>query len=186
MSVRARLRPVALALGLPLALAAGGAAAQTTPGTEVMAPQTLDFDVERILGTWHEIARLDHPFERGLIRVTSTRARQPDGTIAIVNRGVDKASGQTRESKATARLLESAGRPAMEIDYGAAGGKHTYDVLQVAPDGSHLLIGATDRSALWILARQPVLDSFVVDQLKARALSAGFSLDGLIMVEQGR
>jgi lipocalin len=29
-----------------------------------------DFDVKRYLGTWYEIARLDHSFERGMDKVT--------------------------------------------------------------------------------------------------------------------
>ena len=29
------------------------------------------FQVERYMGKWHEIARLDHSFERGLTRVTA-------------------------------------------------------------------------------------------------------------------
>ena len=169
-----------------LMLAAGGlpAAAQTV-GNEISTPQTANFDLDRYMGQWYEIARLDHPFERGLIRVTSTRTKAPDGTIQVVNRGIDKATGQARESKATARLLESAGRPTVEVDYGVAGGKHTYDVLVMAPDGGHALVGATDRSALWMFSRKPTLDASVVEELKARALSAGFSLDNLMMVEQG-
>jgi len=31
-----------------------------------------DFSLERYLGTWYEIARLDHRFERGLTQVTAT------------------------------------------------------------------------------------------------------------------
>jgi len=29
------------------------------------------FDIDQYLGTWYEIARLDHSFERGLERVTA-------------------------------------------------------------------------------------------------------------------
>ncbi len=176
--------PVRVLAALGLALAGLPAAAQTV-GNEVASPQTPNSDVERYMGQWYEIARLDHPFERGLVRVTSTRTRQPDGTMAVVNRGVDKASGQVRESKATGRLLESAGRPTIEIDYGPGGGKHTYDVLDMGADGAYALVGSTDRSALWIFAREPKLDASIVERLKARAISAGFSLDNLITVEQG-
>lgn len=179
-----RLAAALLAPLLALGLAGAPALAQTV-GSDLSNPQTPNFDVERYMGQWYEIARLDHPFQRGLVRVTSTRARQPDGSIRVTNRGIDKASGQPRESTATARILESAGRPGIEIDYGAAGGKHTYDVLDMAPDGSYSLVGSTDRSSLWILSRNPKLDGFVVDQLKARAISAGFSLDRLTMTEQG-
>ena len=173
-----------LAAALMLAGVASPVAAQTV-GNEVATPQTSNFDLDRYMGQWYEIARLDHPFERGLIRVTSTRTKAPDGTIAVVNRGIDKATGQARETRATARLLDSAGRPTLEVDYGAAGGKHTYDVLVMAPDGSHALVGATDRSALWMFSRTPTLDAPTIENLKARALSAGYSLDNLMMVEQG-
>ena len=46
------------------------------------------FDAARYLGTWYEIARLDHRFERGLDDVSATYAPNPDGSIAVVNRGL--------------------------------------------------------------------------------------------------
>ncbi len=166
------------------ALPPGAPAMAQTVGAEATTPSTPGFDIERYMGRWYEIARLDHPFERGLTRVTSTRTRQPDGTFEEVNRGIDRSSGQPRESRATARLRESAGRPALEIDYGPGGGRHTYDVLDMAADGSYSLVGSTDRSSLWIMARQPKLDPSIVERLKARAISAGFQVEGLIMTPQ--
>lgn len=44
-----------------------------------------DFDQERYLGTWYEIARLDHSFERGLSEVTATYRANPDGSIAVAS-----------------------------------------------------------------------------------------------------
>ncbi|MBP8289393.1 MAG: lipocalin family protein, partial [Chromatiaceae bacterium] len=41
------------------------------------------FNPERYLGTWHEIARLDHSFERGLGQVTATYAKREDGGIDV-------------------------------------------------------------------------------------------------------
>ena len=37
------------------------------------------FQLERYLGTWYEIARLDHSFERGLSRVTANYSLRDDG-----------------------------------------------------------------------------------------------------------
>ena len=48
-----------------------------------------DFDVNRYLGTWYEIARLDHSFERGLQQVTAEYSLRDDGGIKVVNRGFD-------------------------------------------------------------------------------------------------
>src|SRR5690606_20915013 len=45
------------------------------------------FEVDRYLGTWYEIARLDHRFERGLTDVTAEYSLNDDGTIRVINRG---------------------------------------------------------------------------------------------------
>ena len=48
-----------------------------------------DFDVNRYLGKWYEIARLDHRFERGLEKVTARYSLRQDGGLRVVNRGFD-------------------------------------------------------------------------------------------------
>ncbi|MDH3934128.1 MAG: lipocalin family protein, partial [Gammaproteobacteria bacterium] len=42
-----------------------------------------DFDVNRYLGTWYEIARLDHSFERDLEQVTAEYSLREDGGIRV-------------------------------------------------------------------------------------------------------
>ena len=37
-----------------------------------------NFELNRYLGTWYEIARLDHSFERGLERVTAEYSMRED------------------------------------------------------------------------------------------------------------
>ena len=52
--------------------------------------QVIDgFEVDRYLGTWFEIARLDHSFERGLDNVTARYSQNSDGSIRVINRGYD-------------------------------------------------------------------------------------------------
>lgn len=182
MSMTSRLASRRLgALVLSAMVLATPAAAQMNMQPE--AHSTIPFSVEKYMGQWYEIARLDHPFERGLVNVTSTRTQRPDGTIEVVNRGVDKASGEVRETKAIARVIDEKIRPTIEISYGP-NQKHLYDVLAMADDGSHALIGSTDRQALWIFARTPKLDPVIVEQLKARALGAGYPVDQLTLVPQ--
>ena len=52
-----------------------------------------DFDLDRYLGRWYEIARLDHSFERGLDRVTAEYSRRDDGGVKVV-----KDAGSFRET----------------------------------------------------------------------------------------
>jgi apolipoprotein D and lipocalin family protein len=45
------------------------------------------FDSMKYLGTWYEIARLDHAFERNMTRVSATYTLREDGGIDVLNRG---------------------------------------------------------------------------------------------------
>ena len=49
--------------------------------------QVKNFDLHRYLGKWYEIARLDHPFERGLERITAEYSMRDDGGVTVINRG---------------------------------------------------------------------------------------------------
>jgi apolipoprotein D and lipocalin family protein len=42
------------------------------------------FQVERYLGAWYEIARLDHSFERGLVDVSARYQQRADGGIDVL------------------------------------------------------------------------------------------------------
>lgn len=59
------------------------------------------FDVNRYLGTWYEIARLDHSFERGLEQVTAEYSLREDGGIRVLNQGFDteKNVGNARKER---------------------------------------------------------------------------------------
>ena len=56
------------------------------------------FELNRYLGQWYEIARLDHSFERGLSDVSATYRLQDDGSVQVVNRGFDGKRNEWREA----------------------------------------------------------------------------------------
>jgi len=49
--------------------------------------------INKYLGTWYEIARLDHSFERGLDKVTAEYSLRDDGGVRVINRGFSIARG---------------------------------------------------------------------------------------------
>jgi apolipoprotein D and lipocalin family protein len=69
-----------------------------------------DFRLEKYLGKWYEIARLDHSFERGLTRVTAEYSLREDGGIRVLNRGyseIEKNLRDTLIAKAAARGFDT-------------------------------------------------------------------------------
>lgn len=142
------------------------------------------FEADRYLGTWHEIARLDHGFERGLEQVTATYTRRADGTIGVLNRGRDGETGEWREATGRARFVEDPETGYLKVSffgpfYGA------YVIFELDAAYEHALVSGPNRSFLWLLARDPDPERAVVDALVERAAAAGFETEALIFVPQG-
>ena len=141
------------------------------------------FDLERYLGTWYEIARLDHGFERGLSRVTASYSLRKGGGINVVNRGYDAESGKWKEAagKAFPNAEPGVGRLKVSFFGPFYGG---YNIIALDDAGyQYSMVCGPDRSYLWLLARTPDLDSSVVEGLVARAAALGFAVEELIFVE---
>jgi apolipoprotein D and lipocalin family protein len=48
------------------------------------------FELERYLGKWYEIARLDHSFERGLDNVSAEYTLREGGGVVVKNKGYSR------------------------------------------------------------------------------------------------
>jgi len=141
------------------------------------------FDVNRYLGEWYEIARLDHSFERGLEKITAQYSLNPDGSLRVVNRGFDVASGEWREAEGKARFIDDPQTGRLKVSffgpfYGA------YNIIKLDHSGyRYALVCGPDTSYLWILARSPDLDRTIVEQLVSYAADLGFDTSQLIYVQ---
>jgi len=142
-----------------------------------------DFDGERYLGTWYEIARLDHSFERGLSKVSATYSRREDGGIRVLNRGFNSAEGAWSEAEGRAYFTQGPEVGALKVSffgpfYGA------YNILALDADNYQwALVCGYNRDYLWVLARSPVLPDDQLQPLLDQARELGFATDQLIFVE---
>jgi apolipoprotein D and lipocalin family protein len=144
------------------------------------------FDQERYLGTWYEIARLDHRFERGLQDVSATYTVREDGGIEVRNRGFDVEKGEWKEATGRAYPIGDPGVASLKVSFFGPfyGGYHVI-ALDEETYGDALVSGP-DRSYLWILARQKSLSDERREALVSIARESGFDTDALIWVEQSR
>jgi apolipoprotein D and lipocalin family protein len=142
------------------------------------------FELERYLGTWHEIARLDHRFERGLTNVTATYTMREDGGVRVVNRGFRPATGAWEEAIGKAYFVGAPSVGSLKVSFFGPfhGG---YNVIDLDRDGyRYALVCGPTRSYLWILARQPTLEDATVRALVEKARALGFAVDNLVYVAQ--
>lgn len=139
-----------------------------------------DFDAARYLGTWHEIARLDHRFERGLVEVTAHYTRREDGGIDVLNRGWNCAKGEWKEARGRAYFTGAPDTGALKVSFFRPF-YSGYTVVSLDREYRHAMVAGDDRSYLWILARDPELPPETLDGLVAQARAWGFRTEGLIV-----
>lgn len=137
------------------------------------------FDAQRYVGRWHEIARLDHRFERGLVQVTAEYSLREDGTIDVRNRGWKCADREWHDAKGKARFVDATdvGQLKVSFFWPFYSG---YTVIALDPDYRYSMVAGNDHSYLWILARESQLPQEQLDGLVAQAQSLGFATDQLI------
>ncbi len=141
------------------------------------------FELPRYLGTWYEIARLDHSFERGLDTVSATYSLREGGGVTVLNRGRN-AQGQWSEAKGKAFFVGKPEIGRLKVSffgpfYGA------YNIIALDKQSyAWAMVCGPDKSYLWILSRTPVLDAAIQQQLVAQAKAAGFDTASLIFVKQ--
>ena len=142
-----------------------------------------NFNLDAYLGTWYEIARLDHRFERGLTAVSATYSLRDGGGIKVVNRGYNAEDGQWDEAvgKAFAVGEPDVGRLKVSFFGPFYGGYNIIALEQSASECS--MVAGPNRSYLWILCRQTNPDKAVLDKLVAQAERLGFAVDELIFVD---
>jgi len=143
------------------------------------------FQSEKYLGTWYEVARLDHSFERGLSDVTATYNRREDGGIEVINRGFKGKSDDWKEANGKAYFVGDSDVGHLKVSFfGPFYG--SYVIFDLDDDYRHAFIAGNSRKNLWLLSRTPG----VSDALKAEFLEKidelGFDREELIWVSQER
>lgn len=142
-----------------------------------------NFELERYLGTWYEIARLDHPFERGLSRVSAQYSMRADGGITVLNRGYDSSTGQWKEATGRAYPLATPQQASLKVSFFRPfyGGYHVIELER--ENYSYALVSGPTRDYLWILSRTAKLEAEILKQRVNKAARLGFDTDSLIFVD---
>ncbi|KRD15107.1 lipocalin [Acidovorax sp. Root267] len=159
----------------------GCSSASPPPGIAPFTP----FDLARYEGRWYEVARLDHPFERGMTDVSATYQRRGDGSVRVLNRGFDTGKNDWRQSEGKAKFTGDASTASLKVSFFGPfyGGYH---VAALDADYQWALVVGPDRSYCWILSRTKQLAPAVREQLIARANVLGIDTQALIWVTHER
>ncbi len=138
-------------------------------------------DLEKYLGTWYELARFDHGFERGMNNCIAVYSMNDDGTIAVTNRGLKR--GEVKVSSGKAKVTETPGLLRVSFFWPIYS---DYRVMMVDDEYQYALVGGSNSDYLWILGRQPEMPEDVKDVMLKEAQKRGYNISALIWVDQSR
>ncbi len=143
-----------------------------------------DFELDAYLGTWYEIARLDHRFERGLEQVSATYRRREGGGVDVLNRGYNASTKTWKQAQGRASFVSEPNIGHLKVSFfGPFYG--SYIVFEQDPSSaSHAFVSGPNRSYLWLLARERQVPRAIAKRFVELSASLGYDVEQLIWVKQ--
>lgn len=143
-----------------------------------------ELDINKYLGTWYELARYDHKFERGLVGVTAKYSFREDGKIKVENSGFKgDLSGPKSIAIGKAKIPNPNIPSKLKVSffwffYG------DYFVLELDPDYKWAVIGSSSDKYLWILSRSPQIDENLYNKIIEKISKRGYDVSKLLRIKQ--
>lgn len=144
-----------------------------------------DFELDRYLGTWYEIARFDFRFEKDLNNVTATYSLNEDGNVRVLNKGFNPLKKEWKSAEGVARFRNGKQTAALEVSF--FGPFYSgYNVIALDEGYRYALVAGKNLDYLWILSREPRIPDTVKQQYLKIAEEVGYNTSGLIWVKHDK
>jgi apolipoprotein D and lipocalin family protein len=144
-------------------------------------PVVTNFELDRYVGRWYELARIDNRFERGMTHVTATYSKRDDGRMGVLNKGWETDDQEWSESDAY-------GWFAGDEDVGSLRVRFFWpfsaEYRVVALEANYQWAIVVSKDLAWILHREPEISFEQRDMLIETAREAGVAVDELLWIEQ--
>lgn len=144
-----------------------------------------NFNSEKYLGKWYEIARFDYKFEKNLDQVTANYSLNPDGSIKVQNRGYDYVKKEWKESVGEARFVNDKSEARLKVSFFKpiwAG----YNVIDIDDDYQNALVVGNSTKYIWILSRNKEIPNSIRERFLTKAQKLGYNTGDLIWVKHNQ
>ena len=139
-----------------------------------------NFDINKYLGIWYEIARIDNRFERNLKNVKAEYILLQNNKIKIINSGYDTKNEKNRtitgygyiKNKNLAQLKISFFRPFYS----------DYNIIILDKNYNYVVVSGDSYDYLWILSRKDTINTKLYNQLLSQISNMGFDINKIIKV----
>ena len=144
-----------------------------------------DFDANRYLGTWYEIARFDFRFEKDLDNVSAQYQFDKKGNIMVLNSGYNDKKKEWKKAEGVAKFRGDQNVAELKVSF--FGPFYSgYNVIALDKDYQYALVAGKNLDYLWILSRTKNIPEKVKNQYLKIAKEVGYDTSKLIWVMHDR
>lgn len=144
-----------------------------------------NFDVNRYLGTWYEIARFDYRFEKSIDNATADYSLNEDGTVKVINRGYDTKKMKWTTVYGKAKFRNKPTRAALKVRFFGPF-YSAYNVIALDKNYQYALIAGKSLDYLWLLSRNTNMPENIKRKYLRTAKKVGYDTSRLIWVNHDK
>lgn len=140
-----------------------------------------NFQSEKYLGQWYEIARFDYKYEKNMDNTTAQYSLNEDGTIKVENKGYDYVKKEWKLATGKAKFVGSDKEARLKVSFFGpfyAG----YNVVAIDDAYQNALVYGSSKKYIWILSRNKTLDETTKAKFIEKAKKDGYDISKLIWV----
>ena len=144
-----------------------------------------NFNKDKYLGKWYEIARFDFRFERNLDNTTAQYSINPDGSIKVLNQGYNYVKKEWDSAEGIAKFIGSESEARLKVSFFGPfyGG---YNVVAIDENYQNALIYGNSTEYMWIISRNKTIDEATKKRFIEKAKKDGFDVSKLIWVNHNK
>lgn len=140
------------------------------------------FDADKYLGKWYEIARFDFRFEKNLNNTTAEYSLNEDGTIKVLNKGYNYVKKEWSSAEGKAKFVKDPQTAMLKVSF--FGPFYSgYNVIALDGNYEYALVAGESLKYLWILSRTPTIPDEIKQKYIQKANEIGYKTADMIWVE---
>ncbi len=139
-------------------------------------------DLDRYLGSWYEIARYEHRFEKDCKNVIATYSIKENKKIEVINSCTKITTNNKTEAIGEAYVVDNTNSKLKVSFFWPFYGN--YWIIMLDEDYSYAVVSEPSKKYLWILSRDKKLDENIKDNILKRLESLDYDLSKLIWTIQ--
>ncbi len=144
-------------------------------------PTIPDFNLEKYMGKWYEVARIDNRFQRNMIDVTANYTLKKNGVVEVFNRGYNTKKERWGDAKARGTTTKIPNLLKVSFFPLTSG---NYWVVYVDDNYSVAVVSGGDPEYLWILSREPNISEELLNNLIEKGVAVGHKRDDIMITQK--